>query len=268
MPPSRRARTERSTPVVRVREPIAKASGARRGGVLVTWVVHQDPQGPPRRPTATSGPWSGADCTPRLCRGWPGARLAAPCTFPPPRATPTTPSTGAAAPPESGCRWSRSASGTTSAASIPLENARAILLRAFDLGMTHFDLANNYGPPYGSAEETFGRILREDLAAHRDELIISHQGRLRHVARPLRRLGLAQVPARLPRPVAAADGARLRRHLLPPPPRPRDAAGGDHGRAGPDRPQRQGALRRHSPTTRRPRRRGPSGCCASSARPA
>jgi L-glyceraldehyde 3-phosphate reductase len=48
-----------------------------------------------------------------------------------------------------------------------------MVLRSFDLGITHFDLANNYGPPPGSAEETFGRILREDLAAHRDELIIS-----------------------------------------------------------------------------------------------
>jgi len=52
-------------------------------------------------------------------------------------------------------------------------NARALVLRSFDLGITHFDLANNYGPPPGSAEVTFGRILREDLAAHRDELIIS-----------------------------------------------------------------------------------------------
>jgi L-glyceraldehyde 3-phosphate reductase len=50
---------------------------------------------------------------------------------------------------------------------------RALILRAFDLGITHFDLANNYGPPPGSAEETFGRILREDLGAYRDELIIS-----------------------------------------------------------------------------------------------
>jgi L-glyceraldehyde 3-phosphate reductase len=55
----------------------------------------------------------------------------------------------------------------------PLENARAIVLRAFDVGIIHFDLANNYGPPYGSAERNFGRILREDLAAYRDELIIS-----------------------------------------------------------------------------------------------
>jgi L-glyceraldehyde 3-phosphate reductase len=55
----------------------------------------------------------------------------------------------------------------------PLENQRAILRRAFDLGVTHFDLANNYGPPYGSAEENFGRILASDLAPYRDELVIS-----------------------------------------------------------------------------------------------
>ncbi len=54
-----------------------------------------------------------------------------------------------------------------------IENARAMLRRAFDLGITHFDLANNYGPPPGSAEETFGAILRRDLAPFRDELIIS-----------------------------------------------------------------------------------------------
>ena len=53
------------------------------------------------------------------------------------------------------------------------ENARAMLRRAFDLGITHFDLANNYGPPPGSAEETFGAVLRKDLAPHRDELVIS-----------------------------------------------------------------------------------------------
>ena len=54
-----------------------------------------------------------------------------------------------------------------------LATQRDIVFTAFDLGITHFDLANNYGPPYGSAERNFGRILREDLAAHRDELIIS-----------------------------------------------------------------------------------------------
>jgi L-glyceraldehyde 3-phosphate reductase len=54
-----------------------------------------------------------------------------------------------------------------------LENGRAMLHRAFDLGITHFDLANNYGPPPGSAEENFGKILKQDFKAYRDELIIS-----------------------------------------------------------------------------------------------
>ncbi len=54
-----------------------------------------------------------------------------------------------------------------------LENARAMIQRAFDLGVTHFDLANNYGPPPGSAEENFGRILAQDLAPYRDEMVIS-----------------------------------------------------------------------------------------------
>src|SRR5438876_4515055 len=55
----------------------------------------------------------------------------------------------------------------------PIETQRAIIRRAFDLGITHFDLANNYGPPYGSAEENFGRILKADLAGRRDQLVIS-----------------------------------------------------------------------------------------------
>lgn len=55
----------------------------------------------------------------------------------------------------------------------PLETQREIILTAFDLGITHIDIANNYGPPYGSTERNVGRILREELAAHRDELIIS-----------------------------------------------------------------------------------------------
>jgi L-glyceraldehyde 3-phosphate reductase len=55
----------------------------------------------------------------------------------------------------------------------PYESGRAIVRRAFDLGITHFDLANNYGPPYGSAEENFGRILAHDLRPYRDELVIS-----------------------------------------------------------------------------------------------
>jgi L-glyceraldehyde 3-phosphate reductase len=55
----------------------------------------------------------------------------------------------------------------------PLQNSRAILRRGFDLGITHFDLANNYGPPYGAAETNFGRIFKEDFRPYRDELIIS-----------------------------------------------------------------------------------------------
>jgi L-glyceraldehyde 3-phosphate reductase len=55
----------------------------------------------------------------------------------------------------------------------PSDENRAILRRAFELGVTHFDLANNYGPPYGSAETNFGRMLKSDLAGHRDELVIS-----------------------------------------------------------------------------------------------
>jgi L-glyceraldehyde 3-phosphate reductase len=55
----------------------------------------------------------------------------------------------------------------------PLARQREMIFQAFDLGITHFDLANNYGPPYGSAEENFGRVLRADLSAHRDELVVS-----------------------------------------------------------------------------------------------
>jgi len=55
----------------------------------------------------------------------------------------------------------------------PLETSRAIVRRAFDLGITHFDLANNYGPPYGSAEENFGTLMEQDLRPFRDELVIS-----------------------------------------------------------------------------------------------
>src|SRR3979411_2315997 len=55
----------------------------------------------------------------------------------------------------------------------PIETQRAIIRRAFDLGITHFDLANNYGPPYGSAESTFGRIFAQDLSPYRAELVVS-----------------------------------------------------------------------------------------------
>src|SRR5882762_11813187 len=55
----------------------------------------------------------------------------------------------------------------------PLDQQRALLRTAFDVGITHFDLANNYGPPFGSAEENFGRLMQQDLAPYRDELIVS-----------------------------------------------------------------------------------------------
>jgi L-glyceraldehyde 3-phosphate reductase len=55
----------------------------------------------------------------------------------------------------------------------PLSNARKMIHTAFDLGITHFDLANNYGPPAGSAELNFGKILKQDLSSYRDELVIS-----------------------------------------------------------------------------------------------
>lgn len=89
-------------------------------------------------------------------------------------------------------------------------NARALVLRAFDLGITHFDLANNYGPPPGAAETTFGRIMAEELAAHRDEIVVSTKagfpmwegpygdwGSRKHVLssldQSLRRMGLERV---------------------------------------------------------------------------
>jgi L-glyceraldehyde 3-phosphate reductase len=64
------------------------------------------------------------------------------------------------------------------------ENSRAIALRAFDIGITHFDLANNYGPPPGSAEENFGKMMSQDLMPHRDELIISTKAGYRMWAGP------------------------------------------------------------------------------------
>ena len=111
---------------------------------------------------------------------------------------------------------------------VPIERQQATLRRAFDRGVTHFDLANNYGPPYGSAERNFGTHLRARLPALPRRAGHLEQGGLRHVARPLRPgRRLAQVPHRLVRPVPAADGPGLRRHLLQPPLRRDDAARGD-----------------------------------------
>ncbi len=77
-----------------------------------------------------------------------------------------------------------------------LATQRAIVRRAFDRGVTHFDLANNYGPPYGSAEANFGRILAVRPAQPSRRADHLDQGRLRHVARTVRRPRIAQVPPR------------------------------------------------------------------------
>ena len=127
----------------------------------------------------------------------------------------------------------------------PIESSRAVLRRAFDLGITHFDLANNYGPPL--------RLGRGELRPHHGRGPPAlprraghlHQGRLRHVARPVRRVGLAQVPAGQPRPEPVADGAGLRGHLLLAPLRPRHAARGDAGCPGHGGAPGQGPLRGH-----------------------
>ena len=99
--------------------------------------------------------------------------------------------------------------------SSPLEKQRGLLRTAFDLGITHFDLANNYGPPFGSAELNFGTLLKQDFKPYRDELIISTKagwdmwpGSVRSGRRQ------PQVRAGQPGPKPRAHGSRLRRHLL------------------------------------------------------
>ena len=96
------------------------------------------------------------------------------------------------------------------------ENGRAIVLRAFDLGITQIDLANNYGPPPGSAEETFGKILKQDLRSVSRRTHHHHQGRIRHVARSVWRVGIAQIPDRQPQPEPEAHGPGICRHFLLP----------------------------------------------------
>ncbi len=128
---------------------------------------------------------------------------------------------------------------------VPLDKSRAIVRRAFDLGITHFDLANNYGPPYGSAEETFGKLMRDDLRPYRDELVISTKAGYDMWPGPYGEWGSRKYLLAIARPVARAHGARLRRHLLLAPLRPGDAARGDDGRARRRGAAGQGALRRH-----------------------
>ena len=133
---------------------------------------------------------------------------------------------------------------TTFGGDRPLETSRAIVRRAFDRGITHFDLANNYGPPAGSAEETFGRLLATDLAPYRDELVISTKAGYDMWPGPYGEWGSRKyLLASLDQSLTSAR-ARLRRHLLLPPVRPGDPARGDHGSARQCRTPGQGALRR------------------------
>jgi hypothetical protein len=143
----------------------------------------------------------------------------------------------------------------------PHETKRAICRKAFDLGITHFDLANNYGPPPGSAEAAFGEILRTDFAGYRDELIVSTKAGYGMWPGPYGEWGsrkylLSSLDQSLKR-----HGARLCRHLLLPPLRPRHAAGGDDGLRS---TRRFGRARRSMPasrpTTRSARARRPRSC--------
>ena len=128
----------------------------------------------------------------------------------------------------------------------PEETQRAILRRAFDRGVTHFDLANNYGPPYGRAEENFGRYLADDLKPYRDELVISTKAGYDMWPGPYGQGGGSRkyVLASLDQS-PGPDGARLRRHLLQPPVRRRDAGRGDDDGARHRRALGPRAVRRH-----------------------
>lgn len=99
-------------------------------------------------------------------------------------------------------------------------NSQAMAHYAFDRGITHFDLANNYGPSYGSAEETFGMIMKKSFMPYRDELFISTKAGHDMWARPLRGVGLTQVPDEQPQPKSETDEPGVCGHLLLPPLRP------------------------------------------------
>ena len=143
------------------------------------------------------------------------------------------------------CPRSRSGSGTTSAATGRTRRAGRSSAAPSTAGVTHIDLANNYGPPYGSAEETFGRVVRDDLRPYRDELVISTKAGydmwpgpygewgsrkylLASLDQSLGRMGLEYVDI-------------FYSHRFD----PGDAARGDDGRARHGRAAGQGAVRRH-----------------------
>lgn len=114
----------------------------------------------------------------------------------------------------------------------PYENMKALCFTAFNNGITHFDLANNYGPQPGSAEENFGRILREELSAYRDELIISTKAGYTMWPGPYGDWGSRKYLLAQPRRQPQAAGSGICGYLLPPSPGSGNAAGGDHGGAG------------------------------------
>lgn len=99
-------------------------------------------------------------------------------------------------------------------------NSQAMAHYAFDRGITHFDLANNYGPSYGSAEETFGMIMKKSFMPYRDELFISTKAGHDMWPGPYGEWGLTQVPDEQPQPKSETDEPGVCGHLLLPPLRP------------------------------------------------
>ena len=148
----------------------------------------------------------------------------------------------------------------------PSERAREMCRTAFDHGITHFDLANNYGPPPGSAEEHVRRHPRHRFPQLPGRTGDLDQGRLPHVAGPLRRMGQPQVSLVEPRPEPQAHEARLCRHLLLASGRSQHAARRDDGRARHRGPAGEGALCGHLLLQREADRPGRQRSCAISAR--
>ncbi len=172
----------------------------------------------------------------------------APCpTFPPPIVTKPPRPIAAAARAGWICRRCRSAYGRISAGTTCSRSGARSCAGPFDLGVTHFDLANNYGPPIGSAEENFGRVMATDFKAHRDELVVSTKAGWDMWPGPYGGGGgigggRASTSLASPGSKPEAHGPGLCRHLLFSPRRSDDAAGGDDGRADPGAPAGQGAL--------------------------
>ena len=144
----------------------------------------------------------------------------------------------------------------------PFDVQRQVLRHAFDRGITHFDLANNYGPPYGSAEENFGRMLRRDFKPYRNELIVSTKAGWDMWPGPYGQLGgrgylLASLDESLDR--LGLDYVDIfYSHRID----PENPAGGDDRRTGHRGPRGQGALRRHLVVLARQDRGGGHHRCA------